>query len=67
MVAIHFLGVGEFADRINVTRNTLNKYRLPKPDAYIGDIRGWTTETIDAWQANRPGQGSKTNKDWYQV
>ena len=33
------------------------KLRLPEPDAYIGRTRGWKTETIDAWNAARPGRG----------
>lgn len=31
--------------------------RMPEPDAYIGRTRGWKTETIDAWNAARPGRG----------
>ena len=30
---------------------------LPPADAVIGDRKGWTTETIDAWKKSRPGRG----------
>ena len=33
-------------------------YHLPEPDALIGSTRGWLPETIDAWNAARPGRGS---------
>lgn len=32
-------------------------YRLPEPDAMIGTTRGWLPETIDRWNAARPGRG----------
>lgn len=54
---IRYLSKTEVADRIGVRRDTLNKYALPDPDAYIGDRRGWTAKTIDDWNADRPGRG----------
>ncbi|NEG96850.1 hypothetical protein GFD17_08835 [Bifidobacterium sp. SMB2] len=30
---------------------------LPEPDVLVGRTKGWKPETIDAWLANRPGQG----------
>jgi predicted DNA-binding transcriptional regulator AlpA len=53
---VRYLSLTEFAARIGVT--SLSKYRLPAPDAMIGGTRGWTAETIDAWQAARPGSGN---------
>ena len=35
-------------------------YRLPEPDAMIGTTRGWLPETIDRWNAQRPGRGQKS-------
>lgn len=32
-------------------------YNLPEPDALIGATRGWLPETIDRWNAARPGRG----------
>ena len=30
---------------------------LPTPDALIGTTKGWLPETIDRWNAQRPGRG----------
>ena len=32
-------------------------YDLPEPDVRIGRTRGWLPETIDRWNARRPGRG----------
>jgi len=60
-VTVQYLSLQEVADRIGVTRNTVAKYKLPEPDVVVGsDLnarRGWSVETIDRWNANRPGQG----------
>jgi predicted DNA-binding transcriptional regulator AlpA len=41
-----------------VKRNTLNRYKLPPPDVQVGErLFGWLPETIDAWNASRPGKG----------
>lgn len=45
----HYLGLAGLASLTGVT--------LPPPDAVIGDRKGWTAETIDEWNANRPGRG----------
>lgn len=67
---IHYLGVGEFADRLNLSRNTINTYgrngKLPNPNATIGEIRGWLPDTIDEWNRRRPGQRpTRAGEDWY--
>jgi hypothetical protein len=56
-----YLSRAEFADRIGVTGGALSRYKLPQPDALIGTVRGWRPETVDAWQAARPGQGARTD------
>lgn len=53
-----FLSRAEFAERIGVLSATLSRYALPEPDAVIGTTRGWTAETIDAWNEARPGKGA---------
>ncbi|MDD7384776.1 MAG: transcriptional regulator [Actinomycetaceae bacterium] len=66
---IEYLGVKEFAERIGIgsgtVRSYLHKGLLPEPDALVGigrrAVRGWLPETIDAWQANRPGRGARTD------
>lgn len=47
----------EQTERIDAETGALGNYKLPEPDAYIGRTRGWKTETIDAWNAARPGRG----------
>lgn len=60
-----YLSRAEFAERIGVLTGTLSRYKLPEPDAMIGSARGWTAETVDAWNASRPrrGAGSKSEVD----
>lgn len=65
----HYLSLNAFAKRIGVTMHTIRSYakegRLPAPDAVIGEPpsakQGWLPETIDTWQANRPGRGARTD------
>lgn len=50
-----YLSRPEVAARIGVQPDTLNRYKLPVPDAQIGSrLVGWLPETIDEWDANRP-------------
>lgn len=57
----HYLSRKQFAERIGVSPDALSRYRLPEPDATIGGTRGWLPETVDAWQAARPGRGARTD------
>lgn len=57
-----YLSRTQFAERIGVKPDTLNRYTLPPHDTKIGDRRGWLPETIDKWQAERPGRGNWRNK-----
>ncbi|RYQ37209.1 hypothetical protein [Bifidobacterium pseudolongum] len=52
-----YLGVKQVAERLGITSGGLLNLKLPEPDAYIGRTRGWKAETIDAWNAARPGRG----------
>lgn len=49
-----YLSRPEFAERIGVKPDTLNRYHLPEPDAVIGNRRGWLADTVDRWNKNRP-------------
>lgn len=61
----HYLTINGIAERLNLSFHTVRSYRdqgrLPEPDAALGEGRavryGWLPETIDQWQANRPGRG----------
>lgn len=66
-MAIHYLGKFAFAERIGVKPDTLNRLKLPPPDAMIGSVRGWLPETIDAWNERRPGPGRwrRSNERWH--
>ena len=59
---ITYLSRSEVAKRIGVQPNTLAHYKLPDPDAIIGRTRGWLPETIDTWNASRPGRGNWRNR-----
>ncbi len=58
---IRYLSRAEVAERINVRPATLARYELPEPDAMLGKYRGWLPETIDRWNAQRPGAGARTD------
>lgn len=60
-MSVRYLSRTEFAERIGVTPGALSRYRLPEPDAVVGTTRGWLPETVDAWQAARPGPGARTD------
>ncbi|NEG89167.1 hypothetical protein [Bifidobacterium aerophilum] len=55
MNARHYLSAKQVGERLGV--KNASAYKLPEPDAYIGDTKGWKPETIDQWNANRPGRG----------
>lgn len=67
-----YLSRGQVAQRIGVESGTLSRYKLPPPDVVIGPVdddgsiprgtvRGWLPETIDEWNATRPGRGARTD------
>jgi len=53
-----YLSLKELAARIGVQPATAANYKLPEPDALIGETRGWLPKTVDAWNAARPGKGA---------
>jgi hypothetical protein len=67
-----YLSQAQFAERIGVAPSSMGRYKLPPADATIGPVdddgslprgtvRGWTVETIDKWNAERPGRGARTD------
>ena len=63
---VEYLSTLGVAERLGLSRGTINSYRkkglLPDPDVIVGSrdsqAFGWLPETIDEWQANRPGRGN---------
>lgn len=67
-MTIRYLSLAGLAARAGISHQTARTYqrdnRLPAPDAIIGDgggTHGWLPETVDAWQAARPGRGARTD------
>ncbi|MGR6579248.1 helix-turn-helix domain-containing protein [Rhodococcus qingshengii] len=69
---IVYLSREQVAERIGVHSGALSRYKLPPPDAVIGHLnedgsvprgsfRGWLPKSIDEWNANRPGRGTRTD------
>lgn len=67
-----YLSRVQVAERIGVQAGALSRYKLPESDVIIGpvnddgtiprgSVRGWLPETIDKWNANRPGRGKRTD------
>ena len=52
-----YLGVTDVAKRLGISTAAVSAYKLPEPDATIGRTRGWLPDTIDRWNASRPGRG----------
>lgn len=69
-MTIEYLSVTGFAEHLGVSSATIETYarlkKLPVPNARIGRVKGWLTQTIDEWNARRPGvRPGAENKDWY--
>lgn len=58
-MAEHYMSFTEVAEYLGVAKGALGNYRLPEPDVYVGKTRGWSRETIEAWNAARPGKGRR--------
>lgn len=61
MAPVRYLSIAEFAVRVGVSADTLKNYSLPPADGLIGRYRGWLPETVDLWNAARPGRGARTD------
>ena len=54
---VTYLSTAEVAKRIGLGPRSLSRIKLPPPDVKIGPYKGWRADTIDEWQASRPGRG----------
>lgn len=53
-----YLSRSQVAARLGMkSAQSLSGTDLPPPDVMVGTHRGWLPETIDAWNAERPGRG----------
>ena len=58
------LTVAQVAEHLGLSVRTVQTYRTDgrmPPATMIGRTPTWTREQIDEWQANRPGQGARTD------
>lgn len=69
---VRYLSLAQFAERIGVAPKSMSRYKLPPADAVIGpvgadgslprgSVRGWLPNTVDRWDAARPGRGARTD------
>lgn len=58
----HYLSLKEVAERLGVVPGTLTRLTLPEPDVMVGRTRGWSPQTIETWNAARPGRGHRAGK-----
>ena len=67
-----YLNRAQVEEHLGLAPGSLSKIKMPIPDAVIGPVnddgtyprgtvRGWTVETIDKWNAERPGRGARTD------
>nr|WP_270538935.1 hypothetical protein [Bifidobacterium bifidum] len=54
---VAYLSASSRSERLGITSGGLLNLKLPEPDAVIGRTRDWLPETIDGWNAKRPGRG----------
>ena len=71
----HYLNLAQVEEHLGLARGSLSsRIKLPEPDVIVGPVnadgsvprgtvRGWTVQTIAAWQATRPGRGARTDLD----
>lgn len=53
-----YLSRSQVAARLGMkSAQSLSGIDLPLPDVLVGTHRGWLPETIDSWNAERPGKG----------
>lgn len=67
-----YLNRAQVEHRLGLALGSLSKIAMPVPDAIVGPVnpdgtiprgtvRGWLPETVDKWNAHRPGRGARTD------
>lgn len=46
---------------IHAYRKRPDRYAVPEPVAYIGNVPVWTRDQVTDWIAARPGQGARSD------
>lgn len=66
-MTVELLDRAAVAARLGVHPDSITRYRsrddFPSPDATFGRSPAWLPETIDTWQASRPGRTGRPRKD----
>jgi len=62
-MATLYLDTAAVAKMLGVRRETVSRYKhddrsFPAPDIVLSGRPGWLLESIEAWRAQRPGQGA---------
>lgn len=59
----HYYGVTTGAALLGISKIAfLQRRPQPEPDVMIGDIRGWTEQTLREWDATIPRPGRRPRK-----
>lgn len=67
-----YMNRAQVEEYLGLALGSLSKIKMPTPDVVIGPVnadgtlprgtvRGWAEATIDKWNAERPGQGARTD------
>jgi hypothetical protein len=67
-----YLNRAQVEEHLGLAPGSVSKIKLPPPDVVVGPVnddgtwprgtvRGWSVETIDTWNAERPGRGARTD------
>lgn len=52
-----YLSLTDMANRLGIRTQVLMGYRLPFPDVYVGNSRGWSERTFEKWRKRHPRVG----------
>jgi hypothetical protein len=64
-MTIKYMSFTNVAEMLGITKGALAHYKLPEPDCFVGNAKGWLPETIQQWDDARPrkrGRPAHTDK-----
>ncbi|MBB3040165.1 hypothetical protein [Hoyosella altamirensis] len=67
-----YMSRGQVEEYLGLATGSLGRIKMPPPDVIVGPlnddgsiprgtVRGWSKETIDEWNKQRPGRGARTD------